>query len=94
MPSELNDKWVKSLKRDEKTVSSLKKAIEKDLLTRKKTNAENKFNSTIISKVLEGSKLEIPKSMIDREAKDKLSKSNNKLNNTICLMSNYCNFKA
>ena len=72
MPSELNDKWVKSLKRDEKTVSSLKKAIEKDLLTRKKTNAENKFNSTIISKVLEGSKLEIPKSMIDREAKGQI----------------------
>ena len=72
VPSELNDKWVKSLKRDEKTVSSLKKAIEKDLQSRKKTNAENKFNSTIISKVLEASKLEIPKSMIEREAKGQI----------------------
>ncbi len=35
VPSELNDKWVKSLKREEKTVSSLKKAIEKDLLIKK-----------------------------------------------------------
>ena len=67
-PVELNDTFVESLNREEKTVDALKKALETEIKARKEGDAKRAFESDILSQVIESATLEIPQSMIKKEA--------------------------
>jgi trigger factor len=67
-PVELNDAFVESLNREEKTVDALKKALETDIQTRKEADAKRSFESDILIQVIDQAELDIPKSMIKKEA--------------------------
>lgn len=65
---ELNDEFVASLDReDAKTVEELKTATKQKLESEKLEQAKAKENEAIISKVVEASVVEVPKTMIDTE---------------------------
>lgn len=67
-PVELNDAFVESLNREEKTVDALKKALETDIQTRKEEDAKRSFESDILIQVIDQVTLDIPQSMIKKEA--------------------------
>lgn len=67
-PIELNDAFVESLNREEKTVDALKKALETDIQTRKEEDAKRSFESDILIQVIDQVTLDIPQSMIKKEA--------------------------
>jgi trigger factor len=67
-PVELNDAFVESLNREEKTVDALKKALETEIKDRKESDAKRAFETDILSQVIESATLEIPQSMIKKEA--------------------------
>lgn len=67
-PVELNDAFVESLNREEKTVDALKKALETDIQTRKEEDAKRAFESDILIQVIDQVTLDIPQSMIKKEA--------------------------
>ena len=71
-PAELNDTWVEGLKRDEKTVDTLKEALKKELKDKKERSAKQQFENDIITKVLEGVTVDIPQSMIKKEAQGQI----------------------
>jgi trigger factor len=67
-PVELNDAFVETLNREEKTVDALKKALETDILKRKEEDAKRSFESDILIQVIDQAQLDIPQSMIKKEA--------------------------
>ena len=76
-PAELNDTWVEGLKRDEKTVDTLKEALKKELKDKKETSAKQQFENDIITKVLAGVTVDIPQSMIKKEAQGQIEQIKN-----------------
>jgi len=71
-PAELNDTWVEGLKRDEKTVDTLREALKKELKEKKERSAKQQFENDIIKKVLESVTVDIPQSMIKKEAQGQI----------------------
>jgi trigger factor len=67
-PVELNDAFVESLNREEKTVDALKKALETEIKDRKESDAKRSFESDILIQVIDQAQLDIPQSMIKKEA--------------------------
>jgi trigger factor len=67
-PVELNDAFVESLNREEKTVDALKKALETEIKDRKEGDAKRSFESDILIQVIDQAQLDIPQSMIKKEA--------------------------
>ncbi len=67
-PVELNDAFVESLNREEKTVDALKKALETEIKDRKDSDAKRAFESDILIQVIDQAQLDIPQSMIKKEA--------------------------
>ena len=67
-PVELNDAFVESLNREEKTVDALKKALETEIKDRKESDAKRAFESDILIQVIDQAQLDIPQSMIKKEA--------------------------
>lgn len=67
-PVELNDAFVESLNREEKTVDALKKALETEIKDRKDSDAKRSFESDILIQVIDQAQLDIPQSMIKKEA--------------------------
>ena len=67
-PVELNDTFVESLNREEKTVDALKKALETEIKDRKEGDAKRSFESDILIQVIDQAQLDIPQSMIKKEA--------------------------
>jgi trigger factor len=65
---EFNDAWVDTLKREEKTVDQLKAALKKELQDKKDNQATSNFNNHVLTQVMEDAQVEIPQSMIDKEA--------------------------
>lgn len=76
-PAELNDTWVEGLKRDEKTVDALKDALKKELKDKKERSAKQQFENDIITKVLDGVTVDIPESMIKKEAQGQIEQIKN-----------------
>jgi trigger factor len=76
-PAELNDTWVEGLKREEKTVDTLKEALKKELKDKKERSAKQQFENDIITKVLDGVTVDIPKSMIKKEAQGQIEQIKN-----------------
>lgn len=65
---ELNDDFAKEVNHKEtKTLEDLKKAFEEELLEQKKTQVEEDFNNAILTKVVDGSSVEIPDVLVDEE---------------------------
>jgi trigger factor len=65
---ELNDAWVKSLKKDKiKTVDALKVSIKDDLVGRKEREVKNAKIDFVVSKAAANAKIEIPQDMIVAE---------------------------
>jgi trigger factor len=75
--AELNDAWVETLNREEKTVTTLKEALKKELTDRKEKTAKQQFENDIITKVLEGVSVDIPESMITKEAQGQIEQIKN-----------------
>ena len=73
VPAELSDTWVEGLKRDEKTVSDLKVALKKEMTERKELESENAFKNDIITQVMNNASLDIPQSMIAKEAEQQIN---------------------
>lgn len=76
-PAELNDTWVEGLNRDEKTVDALKDALKKELKDKKETSAKQQFENDVITKVLDGVTVDIPQSMIKKEAQGQIEQIKN-----------------
>ena len=76
-PAELNDTWVEGLKRDEKTVDTLKEALKKELKDKKERSAKQQFENDIITKVLERVTVDIPQSMIKKESQGQIEQIKN-----------------
>jgi trigger factor len=76
-PAELNDTWVEGLNREEKTVDALKDALKKELKDKKETSAKQQFENDVITKVLDGVTVEIPESMIKKEAQGQIEQIKN-----------------
>ena len=76
-PAELNDTWVEGLNREEKTVDTLKEALKKELKDKKETSAKQQFENDIITKVLDGVTVDIPESMIKKEAQGQIEQIKN-----------------
>jgi trigger factor len=76
-PAELNDTWVESLKREEKTVDTLKEALKKELKDKKEKTAKQQFENDVITKVLAGVTVDIPESMIKKEAQGQIEQIKN-----------------
>jgi trigger factor len=75
--AELNDAWVETLNRDEKTVESLKVALQKELSERKEKSAKQQFENDVITKVLDNVTVDIPESMITKEAQSQIDQIKN-----------------
>lgn len=73
VPADLNDAWVEGLKREEKTVDDLKVALKKEMTERKEKETEDTFKNDIITQVLDQATLEIPASMIEKEAQAQIN---------------------
>ncbi len=68
--TELNDEWVLSLSKENvSTVEELNIATRKELEDKKQKEAENVITEQVITKVLDGATVDIPKEMIDEEVK-------------------------
>ncbi len=68
--TELNDEWVLSLSKENvSTVEELNAATRKELEEKKQKEAENVITEQVITKVLDGATVDIPKEMIDEEIK-------------------------
>jgi len=76
-PAEPNDTWVEGLNREEKTVDTLKEALKKELKDKKETSAKQQFENDIITKVLDGVTVDIPESMIKKEAQGQIEQIKN-----------------
>lgn len=69
--AEINDELVKDLKiKDVNTVDQLKTYIKDNLLKNKKADAENRAIETMLNKLVEESKMDVPEVMIKREQED------------------------
>ena len=75
--AELNDAWVETLNRDEKTVESLKVVLQKELSERKEKSAKQQFENDVITKVLDNVTVDIPESMITKEAQSQIDQIKN-----------------
>ena len=64
---ELNDAFVESLKRDEKTVDELKTALKSKISESKSSQIEAQLRQNILDQVAENASCEIPEAMIERE---------------------------
>ncbi len=73
VPAELNDAWVEGLKREEKNVADLKVALKKEMTERKETESDHAFKNDIINQVMENASLDIPESMISKEAEQQIN---------------------
>ena len=75
--AELNDAWVETLKREEKTVDALKTALKEEIKERKEKSAKQQFENDVITKVLDDVKVDIPVSMINKEAQGQIDQIKN-----------------
>ena len=75
--AELNDAWVETLKREEKTVDALKAALKEEIKERKEKTAKQQFENDVITKVLDDVKVDIPASMINKEAQGQIDQIKN-----------------
>lgn len=75
--AELNDAWVETLKREEKTVDALKTALKEEIKERKEKSAKQQFENDVITTVLDGVKVDIPASMINKEAQGQIDQIKN-----------------
>ena len=67
---ELNDEFVEELEiADVKTVDAYKNKLEKDILARKETAANNKRLDAIVAKIIDNATVEIADSLVEEEAK-------------------------
>jgi len=73
VPADLNDAWVEGLKREEKNVADLKVALKKEMTERKETESDHAFKNDIINQVMENASLDIPESMISKEAEQQIN---------------------
>ncbi|MGB0175420.1 MAG: hypothetical protein ACPF9F_03840, partial [Acholeplasmataceae bacterium] len=73
VPAELNDAWVEGLKREEKTVADLKVALKKEITERQETAADNKFKNDVITQAMDNTTVDIPESMIEKEAQGQIN---------------------
>lgn len=70
---DLDDAWVETLNREEKTVDDLKKGLERDILARKELDAKRQFENDIITQVLDQTQVDIPESMVKKEAEGQIN---------------------
>ena len=75
--AELNDAWVETLKREEKTVDALKTALKEEIKERKEKSAKQQFENDVITKVIADVKVDIPVSMINKEAQGQIDQIKN-----------------
>ena len=69
--TELTDDWVKTLNKEGiETVAQLQAETKTDLEKTKQEQAKTQKTNEVVTKVVEAAKVEIPKSMIDREVKN------------------------
>jgi len=70
---ELNDAFVETLNREQKTVDTLKEALKVEIQTRKETEAKRAFENDILTQVLDSAHVDIPQSMIAKEAEGQIN---------------------
>lgn len=74
---ELNDEWVKSLEREEKTLDELKAALTKEIEESKKNQNKNIAIDEALTKIADKTKVDIPEEMIDYEVNQQLNNIEN-----------------
>lgn len=76
----LNDDFVKEAdQKDIETLDALKAKFEKDILADKAKKAEDDYNNALLTRVVEGSELEVPHVLIDDETNTMLEDFANRL---------------
>lgn len=70
---ELDDAFVVTLNREQKTVETLKDALKVEIQTRKETDAKRQFENDILTQVLDNAHVDIPESMIKKEAEGQIN---------------------
>ena len=74
---ELNDEWVVSLNRDEKTLDELKASLELDIKNSKENQNKNAAIEEALDKIAATSKVDIPVEMIEYETKQQVTNIEN-----------------
>lgn len=74
---ELNDDWVKTLERDEKTLKELKTTLKIEIEEQKKNQNKNLSLDEALSKIAENTKVDVPVEMIEFETKQQLTNIEN-----------------
>jgi len=74
---ELNDEWVTTLNREEKTLEELKTSIKNDIKTNKENQNKNIAIETALNKISEVTNVEIPVEMIDYETNQQIKNIEN-----------------
>ncbi|HHT55616.1 MAG TPA: trigger factor, partial [Acholeplasma sp.] len=75
--TELNDEWVSTLNRDEKTLEDLKAALAKEIKENKENQNKNIAIETALNKIAETTKVDVPVEMIDYETNQQIKNIEN-----------------
>lgn len=63
----MDDAWAKSMNMNAKTLDELREKVKGELKRQKEAMVENKYIDGILSKIIEGSKFEVPSLMVEQE---------------------------
>ena len=70
---ELNDEWAKSLDEGYESLKDLRKKLRSDLETYAKSDADARVRNDAIAKLIEGNTFEVPRSLIENQARNLLN---------------------